>query len=149
MDHQLAKILVAARFAAGCRLTRNEAKPHRQIASVRESLGLADRRDQRRRPSSSVWPTPSASDFIENAIIQSASTCPASGLFPGSHKTLGIQRLGKEALAAIVDPGHHRWLTGGRNGKPAGDVTMSRHQLCSSSPAQREPYSTIEPVCCH
>jgi hypothetical protein len=56
MDQQLSKIRVAAladaheaRFAAGCRLTRNEAEPRRQIATVLESLGFADRRDQRRR----------------------------------------------------------------------------------------------------
>ena len=59
MDQQFAQIYVPALadaekpwLAAGCRLTRNQAKPRRKIATVLECLRLADR------PEAIVAPTP-------------------------------------------------------------------------------------------
>ena len=56
MDQQLSQILVAVladarqpRLAAGSPLPGNQTEPCRQVAPMRESLGLADGRDQRRR----------------------------------------------------------------------------------------------------
>ena len=79
-----------------------------------------------------VWPAPSASDFVEDAFVQSASTYPASGSCPrprwrsarpGPHKTLGVERhflnqgsstpfdcqaISLPPLANIVSPSTHQ-----------------------------------------
>lgn len=79
-----------------------------------------------------VWPAPSASDFVEYAFVQSASTYPASGSCPrprwrsarpGPHKTLGVERhflnqgsstpfdcqaISLPPLANIVSPSTHQ-----------------------------------------
>jgi hypothetical protein len=88
--------------------------------------------DRRRITFKNVWPAPSASDFVEDAFVQSASTYPASGSCPrprwrsarpGPHKTLGVERhflnqgsstpfdcqaISLPPLANIVSPSTHQ-----------------------------------------
>ena len=84
MDQQLSQVLVAVladahqpRLAAGCPLPGNQTEPCRQVAPMRESLGLADGRDQRR--------------GVHDADPRDCGQSPRVFIFFGKRRKLGLE----------------------------------------------------------
>jgi transposase len=160
------RIETQARFIPGTvaetpDITLAELQKKLQARGVR--VGVATLRrffDRRRITFKNVWPAPSASDFIESANDQSATTYPASGRCPrprwryarsGPHKTLGVDRRFLNQVSETVRlsgdlvfaPRKHHWSIGASRLRSAKAYAATGSPLAANLSPRRNSAQTI------